>query len=95
MSWMQSQYLLVKREAVAACDIWKAQRRAMQLSYANLSCEKANLACERSPDKHLLEAEGILKRSEMEDKYLVYKTNSSQYNDDSDYVLKLAVQWHR
>ena len=46
-------------EAVAAGDIWEAQRRAMQLSYSNIRYKKANLACERNPDKCLLEAVGI------------------------------------
>ena len=45
--------------AVAAGDIQEAWRRAKQLSRANLRYEKANLACERNPDKHSLKAVGI------------------------------------
>ena len=65
-------------EAFAAGDIWEAWRRAMQLSYGNLICEKASFVPESNPDKHSLEAIGILKRAtDMEDKYLIYKINDS------------------
>ena len=65
-------------EAVAAGDIKEAQRRGMQLSYTNLRYEKANLACERNPDNHSLEAVGNLKKAtDMEDKYLIYEINNS------------------
>ena len=50
-------------EAVVAGDIQEVWRRAMQLSYTNFRSEKANLACERNPDKHSLEAVGILKKA--------------------------------
>ena len=43
-------------EAIAAGDIQEAKRTAIQLSYAKLRYEKANLAHERNPDKHSLEA---------------------------------------
>ena len=42
--------------AVADSDTQEAQRRAMQLSYANVRSEKAKIAQERNPDKHSLEA---------------------------------------
>ena len=40
-------------QAVAESDILEAQRRAMQLSYANVRSEKAKIAQERNPDKTL------------------------------------------
>ena len=39
-------------EAVVVGDIQEAHKRAIQLYYANIRYEKANLACERNPDKH-------------------------------------------
>ena len=61
-------------EAVVAGDIQEAHRRAMQLSYANLRYEKANLAHERNSDKHSLDAVGILKKAtDMEDKDWIVK----------------------
>ena len=60
-------------QAVADGDIWEAQRRATQLSYANVRSEKAKITWERHPDKHSLEAVGILKQAtDKEDKYLIY-----------------------
>ena len=60
-------------QAVANGNIWEAQRRAMQLSYANVRSEKAKIAWERNLDKHSLEAVGILKQAmDKEDKYLIY-----------------------
>ena len=76
-------------EAVAAGAIQEALRRAKSLSYANLRDEKAKLAHERNPDKHSLEAVGILKKAtDMEDKYLVYKINTSQFNREPHYIFK-------
>ena len=60
-------------QAVADGNIWEAQRRAMQLSYANVRLEKAKIAQEKNPDKHSLEAVGTLKQAmDKEDKYLVH-----------------------
>ena len=60
-------------------------------SYAELRCEKANLACGRNPDKHSLDGVGILKRAtDMADKYLIYKKNSSQFNHYPDYLFKTS-----
>ena len=65
-------------QAVADGDIWEAQRRAMQLSYANVRSEKAKITRKRNPDKHSLEASSILKQAmDKEDKYLIYKINNS------------------
>ena len=50
-------------QAVANGDIREAQRRAMQLSYANVRSEKAKISWERNPDEHSLEAVGILKQA--------------------------------
>ena len=59
----------------------------MQLSYASVRSEKAKIAQERNPDKHSLEAVGILKQAtDKEDKYLIYKINSSQFNGQPDYI---------
>ena len=63
----------------------------MQLCYANLRCEKANLAHKRNPDKHSVQAVGTLKgATDMGDKYLIYKINNSQFSDDSDYTFKTS-----
>ena len=60
-------------QAVANGDIQEAQRRAMQLSYANVRSKRAKITRERKPDKHSLEAVGILKQAmDKEDKYLIY-----------------------
>ena len=65
-------------QAVASGDILEAQRRAMWLSYANVRSKKAKIARERNPDKHSLEAVGILKQAtDKEDKYLIYQINNS------------------
>ena len=40
-------------QAVADSDIWETQRRAMQLSYANIRSGKAKITWERNPDKPL------------------------------------------
>ena len=56
-------------EAFAASDIQDAWKRAMQLSYTKLRYKKAKLAHEKNPDKHSLEAIGILKKAtDMEEK---------------------------
>ena len=75
-------------QAVANSYIWEAQRRAMQLSYANVRSKKAKITCKRNPDKHSLEAVGILKQ---EDKYLIYRINNSQFNRQPDYVFKISA----
>ena len=76
-------------QAVAVGNIKEAQRRAMQLSYANVRSEKAKIAREKNPDKHSLEAVGILKQAtDKEDKYLIYRINNSQFNDQPNYVFK-------
>ena len=51
------------KEAFAAGDIKEAQRKALWLSYTNIRSGKAKLACERNPDRHFLEAIGILKQA--------------------------------
>ena len=61
----------------------------MQLSYNNVKYTKANLVHKRNPDKHLLEAAGILKEAtNTEDKYLIYKINNFLLNNDPDYMLQ-------
>ena len=79
-------------QAVANGDIWEAQRRAMQLLYANVRSEKAKIAWERNPDKHSLEAVGILKQAmDKEDKYLIYQINNSQFNGQPNYIFKSSA----
>ena len=79
-------------QAVANGDIWKAQRRAMWLSCANIRSNKAQISWERNPDKHYLEAVGILKQAmDKEDKYLIYKINNSQFNGEPDYLFKSSA----
>ena len=79
-------------QAVANSDIWEAQRRAMQPSYANIRSEKARISLERNSDKHILEAVGILKQAmDKEDKYLLYKINNSQFNRNPDYIFKSSA----
>ena len=79
-------------QVVANGDIWETQRRAMQLSYANVKSEKAKITRKRNPDKHSLEAVGILKQAtEKEDKYLIYKINNSQFNGQPDYIFKSSA----
>ena len=50
-------------QVVATSDIKEAKRRAMQLSYNNIRSEKAKLAHTMNPDKHSLQAVGILKQA--------------------------------
>ena len=79
-------------QAVADGDIQEAQTRAMQLSYANVMSKKAKISWERNPDKHSLEAVGILKQAtDKEDKYLIYKINNSQFNGQPDYIFKSSA----
>ena len=79
-------------QAVTEGNIKEAQRRAMQLSYANVRLEKAKIAQEKNPDKHSLEAVGILKQAtDKEDKYLIYRINNSQFNDQPNYVFKSSA----
>ena len=79
-------------QAVVDGNIWEAQRRAMQLSYANIRSEKAKIAWEKNPEKHSLEAVGILKQAmDKEDKYLIYQINNSQFNGQPNYVFKSSV----
>ena len=56
-------------EMAAAVNIQGAWKRAMQLSYTNIIYEKAKLFHERNPDKHSLEAVGILRKLQ------IWKTN--------------------
>ena len=82
-------------QAVTEGNIQEAQRRAMQLLYANVRLEKAKIVWEKNLDKHSLEAVGILKQAtDKEDKYLLYVINNSQFNDQPSYVFKVAHQWH-
>ena len=79
-------------QAVANSDIWEAQKRAMQLSYANIRSEKAKISQEKNPDKHSLEAVGILKQTtDKEGKYLIYKINNFQSNGQPDYIFKSSA----
>ena len=79
-------------QAVAGSDMNEALRRTMQLSYTNIRSEKAKFAHERNPDKHSLEAVGILKQAmDKEDMYLIYKINNLQFNRQPDYVFKRSV----
>ena len=55
---------------------------------------KVKLSLERNPEKHSLEAVGILKQAmDKEDKYLIYKINSLQFNGEPDYALKSMLLW--
>ena len=64
----------------------------MQLWYANVRLEKAKIAREKNPDKHSLEAVGILKQAtDKEDKNLIYQINNSQFNDQPNYIFKSSV----
>ena len=79
-------------QAVADGNIHKAQRRAMQLSYANVRSEKAKITQEKNPEKHSLEAVGILKQAtDKEDKYLIYRINSTQFNGQPNYVFRSSA----
>ena len=61
----------------------------MQHSSTNVRYEKANVANERNTDKYSLEAVGVLKKATgLEDKYLIYKINNSQFNGEPDYMFK-------
>ena len=74
-------------QAVANGNICKAQRGAMQLSYANVRSKKAKITQERNPEKHSLEAVGILKQAtDKEDKYLIYQINNTQFNGQPNYI---------
>ena len=82
-------------QAVVEGNIQEAQRRAMWLSYANVRSEKAKIAQEKNPDKHSLEAVGILiQATDKEDKYLIYRINNSQFNASPIMFLKVVHQWH-
>ena len=77
----------------------EAWRRAMQLSYTNIRSEKAKISQERNSDKDSLEAVDILKQAmDKEDKYLIYKINNLQFNQQPDYMYLKAVHlwlsWH-
>ena len=79
-------------QVVADGDIREAQRRAMQLSYANITSEKAKISQERNSDKHSLEAVGIVKQAtDKEDKYLIYKINNTQFNGHPNYIFKSSA----
>ena len=79
-------------QAVAEGNIQEAQRRAMWLSYANVRSEKAKIAHKKNPDKHSLEAVGVLKQAtDKEDKYLIYRINNSQFNGQPNCVFKSSA----
>ena len=79
-------------QAVADGQICKAQRRAMQLSYANVRSEKAKITLERNLEKHSLDTVGILKQAmDKEDKYLIYCINNTQFNGQPNYIFKSSV----
>ena len=45
-----------------------------------------------NPDKHSLEAVGILRlATDKEDKYLIYKINNLQFNRQPDYLFKSSA----
>ena len=63
-------------EAVASGDIQEAWRRGVQISYANIRCEKANLVYDSNPNKYSLKAISILTQAtDTEGKYLIYNLN--------------------
>ena len=64
----------------------------MSLSYTNIRLKKAKISHERNPDKHSLEAVGILKQAtDKEDKYHIYKINNLQFNGQPDYVFNSSA----
>ena len=64
----------------------------MCLSYANVRPKKAKITWERNPDKHSLEAVGILKQAmDKEDKNLIYQINNSQFIGQTDYIFKSST----
>ena len=79
-------------QAVANGNICKAQRRAMQLLYANVRSKKAKIAQEKNLEKQSLEAVGILKQAtDKEDKYLIYRINYTQFNGQPNYIFKSSA----
>ena len=79
-------------QAVVEGHIQEAQRRAVQLSYANVRSEKAKITHKKNPYKHSLEAVGVLKQAtDKEDKYLIYRINNSQFNGQPNYVFKSST----
>ena len=47
--------------------------KSLQLSYANIRSEKAQITWEKNPEKLSLEAVGVLKQAtDKEDRYLIY-----------------------
>ena len=76
---------------IAAGNISEAWGRILQLSYSHIWSKKANLNHERNPDEHSLEAIGIFQEvTDKEDKYLIYKINNPQFNDDPGYAFKTS-----
>ena len=66
----------------------------MRLSYTNIRCEKAKVAHERNPGKHILEAVGILKQAtDKEDKYHIYKLIIKSLMENQITYLKAALLW--
>ena len=79
-------------QAVVDGNIWETQRRAMQLSYANIRSEKTKITWEKNPEKHSLEVVGILKQAtDKEEKYLIYQISNSQFNEQPNYIFKSSV----
>ena len=82
-------------QAVADGDIWEAQRRAMQLSYANVRSKKAKIAWERNLDKHSLKAVGILKQGHRQGMTSTIFTKLITLNLMGSQItfLKVVCQW--
>ena len=79
-------------QAVGTTDIKEAWSRPMQFSYTNIRSKKAKFTHERNPDKHSLEAVGILKQAtDKEYMYLIYKINNPQLNREPDYIFKSST----
>ena len=79
-------------QAVGDGNIREVHKRTMWLSYTNIRSEKAKISWERNPDKHSLDAVGILKQTtDKEDKKLIYKINNLQFNGQPDYIFKSST----
>ena len=58
----------------------------------NIQSEKARNSWERNPDKHSLKTVGIQKQAtDKEDKCLIYKIDSLQFNGQPDYLFKSSA----
>ena len=54
--------------------------------------EKAKITQGKNPDKHSLEAVGVLKQAtDKEEKYLIYQINNSKFHGQPNYVFKSST----